>query len=117
MSAKAPLCRERALEIYLSVAAKHSEIRASNCFLEKIEDKQIIVLRAQCEATAIHDDAVAAPYFFCDTRRSNLQLGPAIAGANRYKAADFFNQAGEHGSRKTKNTSGHRGLCRATQML
>ena len=41
-------------------------------------------------------------YFFPDMRRGNLQLAAAIAGADGDHAADFFDQAGEHGFKESK---------------
>src|SRR5689334_1400823 len=96
MSAQPSLGWESALQIHRIVSTQFSQICASDCFLEKIEGETIAPSRSQGEATAIHGNAVAAPYPFRDTRRSNLQLTAAIARAHRDDLADFFDQTGEH---------------------
>ena len=49
-------------------------------------------MRADGQTTAIHSDAVTGSNLFRDTRRRDLQLRPAIAGANPKHAADFLDK-------------------------
>ena len=60
MSAQAALGQQSALQIHRIVPPQFFEVRASDCFLEKIEGETIAASRSQCEATAIHGNAVAA---------------------------------------------------------
>ena len=100
MSAQTPIRGQGALQIYPIVAPQFFQVRAIDCFLEKIEGETIAAPRSQCEAAAIHGYAVTASRLFRDTRRGNLQLAKAfgIARAHRNNLTDFFDQAGEHWS-------------------
>jgi hypothetical protein len=96
MSAQPSSGWESALQVHWVVRLQFFQIRASGRFLEKIEGETIASSRSQCDATAIHGNAVAAPRFFRDGRRGNLQHCAALARAHNNDLADFLDQASEH---------------------
>src|SRR5882762_501625 len=92
-----PLLRAKsALYIYRIILPQFFKIRASECFLEKIEREPVLATQRQCEAAAIHSYAVAAPCLFRDPRRGNLQLSAAINRVHGQNCADFFDETREH---------------------
>jgi hypothetical protein len=96
MSAEPSSGWESALQVHGVVRLQFFQIRAVDCFLEKIEGETIAASQSQCETTAIHSDAVAGPRVFSDGWRGNLQLRAAIGFMHLKDVADFLDQAGEH---------------------
>jgi hypothetical protein len=90
---------EGELEVYTAPRLEVLEIRSIKGLLQNIECQLVAIAGGNGETAAVNRDAVSDADSAGKLRGRDFQLFRPTIRAERYDGADFFDEAGEHGSR------------------
>jgi hypothetical protein len=99
MPAQPRIGGESALEVHAALRLKIFQIRPIKRFLENIERQSVAIAGCRGEATAVDRDAVPDVDSTGKLRGGDFQSFGRTIRAERNNGANFFDEAGEHGSR------------------